>query len=300
MFILCYKGLTKDNRVEIYPIYESSLKNIDMYTSYKFCNSKDDLFKLLPAEVKEFIYANFKENKYSNKEINGAFFVRKKCENIKRGRTDLNILYSNDTDIVYADLNDIYFALTNMMLEYGDDENAILKKNFFIDLYKLIKNNHSITNEIDKNNEAYNNYDSRIKSISNSIYNLKIIAKAASNDYLLKRKILALLKDYRKNFNSLDNTNYLVVSQNKLKSKIESRPFSILNATFIMKKMLSESKRNLDNKVSEETDIYLTYSKSDYEDSATYDTLYSDENEEDFDDFLGPLKPNDRRYWGIN
>ena len=300
MFVLCYKGLTKDNKPEIYPIYKSSLKNIDMYTSYKFCNSKDDLFKLLPVEVKEFIYANFNENKYSNKGINGDFFVRKKCENIKRGRTDLDILYSFDTDIVYADLNDVYFALTDMMPKYDNDENTILKRDFFSELYKLIKNNRSITNEIDRNNETYNNYESRMKSVSNSIFNLRTIAKAADKDYLLKRKILSLLKEYRRNFNSLDSNNYSVVVLKKLKNKIESRPFSILNATFIMKKMLSESKRNLDNKVSEEADIYLTYSKSDYEDSATYDTLYSDENEEDFDDFLGPLKPNDRRYWGIN
>ena len=89
-YVLCFKGKTPDGKEEIYPIYESSLRDIDMYTSYKICFSYNDLYRFLPDEVKNFI----KENLCDGTNIEDNFFIRKKCKDIRRGRTDLSILYN--------------------------------------------------------------------------------------------------------------------------------------------------------------------------------------------------------------
>ena len=302
MFTLCYKGKTNDGKYEIYPIYESSLKNIDMYTSYKYCSSKTEMFRLLPADVRDFILYKFAENNYSD--IKGDFFVRKSCLDIRKGRTDLEVLYNYNSDIVFSDKNDIYFAFDKIKLNKGDNEFDIkIKKKFFKELYDMVLSKETkLLGMIDVNNEKndlFERYSSRLESVAASQSNLRLISDYIFNNYELKRKTLLLLKKYKSYLEFTDYKKVSLVNEVVLNSRIKNRPFSIARALLNMKKILSYETKKIEKKSN--TLISSEEKKGAiHEDDIDYQVLYKDENKEDFDDFLGPKEANDKRYWSIN
>lgn len=290
MFILCYRGKTASGKEEIYPIYESSLKNIDMYTSYKKCTAKTELFRLLPSDVKNFILSKFNENNYN--EIKGDFFIRKSCYDIRKGRTDLDVLYNFNSDVIYADNNDIYFSFCNLN-KYNND----IKKMFFKELYNTILLKESkLLSMIDENNEqndSFERYTNRLESIIKSQSNLKVISDYIYKNYELKRKALTLLKKY-----TCSNELSLIDSA-LLENRIKNRGFSITYALINMKKMLSIENKRLASRTNR---VALDAEKKAvmHEDDIEHVHSYEDDSKEDFDDFLGPKEANDKRYWGIN
>lgn len=302
MFTLCYRGKIDGDKEEIFPIYESSLKNIDMYTSYKRCASKTELFMLLPLDVKNFILAKFDENGYI--EIKGEFFVRKSCTDIRKGRTDLDVLYNYDSDIVYADERDVYLTLAKLSITKEDDiATAGIKTKFFNELYgTVIKKQQRLLGLIDENNEKnefYERYKNRLESIASSKSNLKIIAEYISKNYELKRKTLLLVKEYKTYLYSINRKESSIINSDALDRRTENRSFSISSAFINMKKMLSYEKKRLEpkrcNEKENDNKVGVTH-----EDDIERDYSYEDDKKEDFDDFLGPKRPNDKRYWSIN
>lgn len=290
MFILCYRGKTTSGKEEIYPIYESSLKNIDMYTSYKKCTSKTELFRLLPSDVKNFILSKFNENNYN--EIKGDFFIRKSCYDIRKGRTDLDVLYNFNSDVIYSDNNDIYFSFCNLN-RYNND----IKKMFFKELYNtILLKEPKLLSMIDENNEqndSFERYSNRLESVIKSQSNLKIISDYIYKNYELKRKALTLLKK------CTCSEELSLIDSTLLENRIKNRSFSITSALINMKKMLSIENKRLALRTSEDT-LDTEKKAVMHEDDIVHDYLYEDDNKEDFDDFLGPKEANDRRYWGIN
>lgn len=302
MFTLCYKGKIDGDKEEIFPIYESSLKNIDMYTSYKRCASKTELFRLLPLDVKNFILAKFDENGYI--EVKGEFFVRKSCTDIRKGRTDLDVLYNYDSDIVYADERDVYLALAKLSITKEDDiATAGIKTKFFNELYgTVIKKQQRLLGLIDENNEKnefYERYKNRLESIASSKSNLKIIAEYISKNYELKRKTLLLVKEYKTYLYSINRKESSIINSEALDCREKNRSFSISSVFINMKKMLSYEKKRLELKRCNENDNKVGVTHED-----DIERSYVDEDIEDFekyyDDFLGPKEPNDERYWSIN
>ena len=323
-YVLCFKGKNYDGKKEIYPIYESSLIYIDMYTSYKHCYSGKDLYKLLPPFVLNFINVNF-DVKYSS-EYN--FFIRKSCNNIRKGRTDLPILYKQDADIVYANTDDIFNALNGMKIEEdnynSDDEITKIKKEFFNIMYDMLFDKESkMSYEIDKKVEKYDLFSTRFKSICTKSFNLELIAKYVSKDYLLKRKFLLLLKEYKKKIDDIKGVKTWLVEEKELDARQNNRVFYINSAISNMKKLLDTQREyySKNNPIKNTEDIvtkeektntntnskiglennpdYIEYMRR-YVDDEDFSILddYIEEDEED--DFLGPKKPNDPRYRGIN
>ena len=126
-YVLCFRGENKEGKEEILKIYEASLSNIDKYTCYKGCYSSNDLYRLLPPEIKNYILT-FKHNY----DFEGNFFIRKSCKDISRGRTDLSILFKSDADVVYTKETDIYTSLLGMKKNNDDKEEIkTIKNNFF-------------------------------------------------------------------------------------------------------------------------------------------------------------------------
>ena len=189
-YVLCLREKNKEGKEEIYPIYEDTLKNIDMYTTYKLCFNSKGLFNCFPDKVKYFINNHLIKGNVFDKKY--EFFIRKKCKDIRRGRTDLEVLYFSDSDIVYANEKDIYSALCEMKVndkDYNnDDPITVLKKDFFSNIYKILFSKESkLSDRIDKNNENNFNNHSRIRSVATNPSNLKIIAEYVCYDYELKR-----------------------------------------------------------------------------------------------------------------
>lgn len=323
-YVLCFKEKNNEGKEEIYPIYESTLKYIDMYTSYKHCLSGRDLYKLLPPFVINFIDVNFNV-KYDSEY---DFFIRKSCNNIRKGRTDLPILYKQDADIVYANNNDIFNVLNDMKIEEdnynSDDEITKIKKEFFNIMYDMLFDKESkMSYEIDKKVEKYDLFSTRFKSICTKSFNLELIAKYVSKDYLLKRKFLLLLKEYKKKIDDIKGVKTWLVEEKELDARQNNRVFYINSAISNMKKLLDTQREyySKNNPIKNTEDIvtkeektntntnskiglennpdYIKYMKRyvDDEDISILDD-YIEEDEED--DFLGPKKPNDPRYRGIN
>lgn len=324
-YVLCLREKNKEGKEEIYPIYEDTLKNIDMYTTYKLCFNSKGLFNCFPDKVKCFINNHLIKGNVFDKKY--EFFIRKKCKDIRRGRTDLEVLYFSDSDIVYANEKDIYSALCEMKVndkDYNnDDPITVLKKDFFSNIYKILFSKESkLSDRIDKNNENNFNNHSRIRSVATNPSNLKIIAEYVCYDYELKREFLILLKSYKKKMDDFFNKKTRLVNKDILEKRIGKRPFSIYNANEIINRMLNEEeeyyyskypdehKIEVSNKLVKKENVkkknplednpdYLKYlahlkEKENFEESS--DT-YEDDN---YDDFLGPDKPNDPRYWSIN
>lgn len=326
-YVLCFKEKNNDGKEEIYPIYESSLIYIDMYTSYKHCLSDRDLYKLLPPFVLNFINANF-DVKYDS-EYN--FFIRKSCNNIRKGRTDLPILYKQDADIVYANTDDIFNALNDMKIEEdnynSDDEITKIKKEFFNIMYDMLFNKESkMSYEIDKKVEKYDLFSTRFKSICTKSFNLELIAKYVSKDYLLKRKFLLLLKEYKKKIDDIKGVKTWLVEEKELDARQNNRVFYINSAISNMKKLLDTQREyySKNNPIKNTEDIVTKEEKTNTNSNSKiglennpyyieYMRRFIDDEEDDFymsndldpeedeeDDFLGPKKPNDPRYRGIN
>ena len=322
-YVLCFKEKNYDGKEEIYPIYESILKYIDMYTSYKHCLSGRDLYKLLPPFVINFINANF--NVKFNLEDN--FFIRKSCNNIRKGRTDLPILYKQDADIVYANANDILNALNDMKIEEvnysSNDEITKIKKEFFNIMYDMLFDKETkMSYEIDKKVEKYDLFSTRFKSICTKSFNLKIIADYVSKDYELKRKFLLLLKEYKKKIDDIKGVKTWLVEEKELNARQNNRTFSISSAISNMKKLCDAQKEyysknnpvknteenvtKIDEKINTNSKLglennpdYIEYMRR-YIDDEDFRILDDFIEEDEEDDFLGPKKPNDPRYRGIN
>lgn len=302
---LCFRWINSKGKEEIFKIYEANLKYIDMYTCYKGCYSSNDLYNLLPDKIKKYI------NKFkTNYNYEGNFFIRKSCKDISRGRTDLPILFKSDADIVYAREDDIYIAFLSLK-KNKDDSNEIreIKNKFFKELYEiLLEKESSLTDKLDKKIEISGVSQSRINAVSIMPACLKEISKYVIKKYELKRKVVILLKSYKKQLDDLNNVKTRLVNEKKLEERTKDRKFSykkaednmIYNLNYIKIQVKDETKEQIkekENKFDGNFD-YINYvmwleekNKQDKED---------DFEDDELDDFLGPVKPNDPRYWGIN
>lgn len=309
-YVLCFKGKDKNGKEEVIKIYESSLKNIDMYTCYNGCYSANDLYNLFPLEVKNYI-SSFKKYDFKNN-----FFIRKSCKNIKRGKTDLEVLFKSDSDIVYSKEEDILNTLLKMKInDKNTDEEKNIKKEFFNKLYEiLLRYDNKLLYKIDSILESSGTFfPNRIVAISRMSSCLAKIAKEVSKDYVLKRKVVVLLKHYKKKIDDIYNVKTRLVDETELDYRIKNRKFSYHNAKINMlnninvenkyeskdleKTKLNEKETKFNNKLENNPDyinyIVLMEEKNKKE-------VNDDFEDDNYDDFLGPKEPNDHRYWSIN
>lgn len=326
-YVLCFKGKSKEGKNEIYPIFEATLKEIDMYTTYRLCYKPYDLYRCLPDSVKSFLDNNLIKDRFNNDSYN--FFVRKKCKDIRRGRTDLKVLYTQDSDVVYSNWDDLHRAFLSMKVDfdsYGkDDEEIKIKKDFFADLNRvLIINQPKLAWLIDRNNEESKiDYPNRTRSVTTNTSNIEIVARYVYKDYALRREILKLLKFYKKKIDNLEGKKTRLVDKKTLEQRIANRKFHFPTAMLIINKMLEEEKKYYYNKYPneykkeddkskkenkknkekknplEDNPDYLKYLEE-HNKSNDSDEIHDSYKDDDFDDFLGPEKPNDPRYWSIN
>lgn len=317
-YVLCFRGENKEGKEEILKIYEASLSNIDKYTCYKGCYSSNDLYRLLPPEIKKYILT-FKHNY----DFEGNFFIRKSCKDISRGRTDLSILFKSDADVVYTKETDIYTSLLGMKKNNDDKEEIkTIKNNFFKELYEiLLERESSLTEKIDAKIEASGTTESRIDAVSKMPYCLKEISKYVTNKYELKRRFAILLKFYKKQIDDIYGVKTRIVNENVLDERLKERNFSYAKAEANMLKNLNDKlfKIKEENKAEEKGKMKTQYARyqtkksknklEDNPDYINYMALIEEENKKDvqddfeddeLDDFLGPVKPNDPRYWSIN
>lgn len=331
-YVLCFKGKDKDGRIQIYPIYKASLKMIDMYTCYKLCYSASDLLKCFPDYVSGFIKGKL-SNEIDSSDLNKYFFIRKDCKDIRKGRTDLNILYRSDADIVYAKQEDIYSALYSLKLSidnYKEDDFEIkLRKTFFSELCNILfEKETELANKIDKNNEKNFNLCEirRFEGVAILPSNLKEISNFVSKDYILQRKVLIILKKYKKTLDDYKHVHTRLVSSENLKQRIDNRYFSVKIANENIRKCYEEElefyykkypeeipkEEQKDGNINKEAKEKNQKRKKTLEDNPDYikylrrieDDEEEKENiefvdEEEYDDFLGPKEPNDPRYWSI-
>ena len=324
-YVLCFRGINSKGKEDILKIFESSLNNIDMYTCYKSCCSSKDLYNLLPREIHDYI-----EKFHHNYDFEGNFFIRKSCKDISRGRTDLPILFKSDADIVYATEKHVCDALLSMTNNEDDTEEiSKIKKDFFSKLCDIF--------EKEKAEDIFSKLDNKIelmgafyKTRADAMFRMPSfqseIKKYVSEDYVLKRKVLTLLKTNKKKIDDINNEKTRLVNELDLRKLEKNRPgFSFLNnmRENLNQKRESENKKEDDaslekkakaeasaNEISTQTKTSKNKDKlngnSDY---INYIVLMEEENKKDvqddfeddeLDDFLGPVKPNDSRYWGIN
>lgn len=317
-YVLCFRGENKEGKEEILKIYEASLSNIDKYTCYKGCYSSNDLYRLLPPEIKNYILT-FKHNY----DFEGNFFIRKACKDISRGRTDLSILFKSDADVVYTKETDIYTSLLGMKKNNDDKEEIkTIKNNFFKELYEiLLERESSLTEKIDAKIEASGTTESRINAVSKMPSCLKEISKYVTNKYELKRRFAILLKFYKKQVDDIYGVKTRIVNEKVLDERAKERNFSYAKAEANMLKNLNDKlfKIKEENKAEEKSETKTQYAKyqtkksknklEDNPDYINYMTFIEERNKKDvqddfeddeLDDFLGPVKPNDPRYWSIN
>lgn len=324
-YVLCFKGINSKGKEEIFKIFESSLNNIDMYTCYKSCCSSKNLYDLLPREIHDYI-----ETFNHNYDFEGNFFIRKSCKDINRGRTDLPILFKSDADIVYAKKDHVHEALLSMTSSEDDTEEiSKIKKDFFSKLCDIFEKEkakdifYKLDDEIELKGTFY-------KTRADAMFRMpsfqRKIKEYISEDYVLKRKVLTLLKTNKKKIDDINNEKTRLVNEHDLRELEKNRPgFSFLNnmRENLNKKRESENKKEDDaslekkdetkasaNEISTQTKTCEDKNESNVNfDYINYVMLLEEKNkqnkEDDFeddelDDFLGPRKPNDPRYWSIN
>jgi len=233
-YVLCFRGITKKGKEEICPLYKGNLKSIDEFTTYGYrkykCLDENKLFQALPNDVKKFIEDYFYIDEMNFKD---CFFIRKDVKNIRRGRTDLSVLFYNDADIVYAKRNDVlksllFFNMTSD--EYNKTDDLIkIKRAFFSELYNLLSLNvdSNLTDEIDNVIRGENDFtSSRLKGIMCIPETLGKIVNYVCANYLLKRKVLLLIKKYKKEARSITSCNIELLNNLEINSGIQNRKFN--------------------------------------------------------------------------
>ena len=279
----------------------------------------------MPREIQDYI-----EKFHHNYDFEGNFFIRKSCKDISRGRTDLPILFKSDADVVYATEKHVCDALLSMTNNKDDTEEiSKIKKDFFSKLCDIFEKEKAkdIFSELDDEIELRGAfYKTRADAMFRMPSFQSEIKKYVSEDYVLKRKVLTLLKTNKKKIDDINNEKTRLVNEPDLRELEKNRPgFSFLNNMIknLNKKRESENKKEDDassekkakaeasaNEISTQTKTSKNKDKlngnSDY---INYIVLMEEENKKDvqddfeddeLDDFLGPVKPNDSRYWGIN
>lgn len=294
-YVLCYKYKSKEGKSNVYSIYESNLKNIDMYTSY--CFSLDILFKCFPDEVNKFIRNDLGDTK-------GEFFI-------KRNKTNLTMLLKEDSDIVYANGNDIYQFLLKL-LNTDDYRITNIKKEFYKKANKvLFMNNTYLRHAIEDNIERENPWSIGRELAFELHSNLRIISDYLNRHYELKREFLILLKKYIEKINSVIDVKMRLLTPETLEKRIEQRYFSINAVNKKILDMLKPQKASLHKEnVTPQLDNDFIYPIGEDENYDRYlealekkncgkmnddiEDIYED------DDFYGPKEANDPRYRNIN
>lgn len=233
-YVLCFRGITKSGKKEIFPLYKDKLRFIDEFTTYGYniykCSDENRLFHALPKEVKKFIEDYFD---ISGMNFKDCFFVRKDVKNIRRGRTDLSVLFYNDADIVYAKRNDVLESLLffNITVDEYNKTDALIKikRAFFSELYDLLSLNidSNLTDEIDNVIRRENDFSlSRLKGIMCIPETLGKIVNYVCDDYLLKRKVLLLIKKYKREARSITSCKTELLNSLEINSGIQNRKFN--------------------------------------------------------------------------
>ena len=175
--------------------------------------------------------------------------------------------------------------------------------------------------KIDAKIEASGTTESRIDAVSKMPYCLKEISKYVTNKYELKRRFAILLKFYKKQIDDIYGVKTRIVNEKVLDERLKERNFSYAKAEANMLKNLNDKlfKIKEENKAEEKGKMKTQYARyqtkksknklEDNPDYINYMALIEEENKKDvqddfeddeLDDFLGPVKPNDPRYWSIN
>lgn len=234
IYVLCFKGKLKNGKEEICPIYKDKLRLIDQFTAYGYgiykCLDEERLFEKLPNDLKLFLEKCFIIDKNNLKD---SFFVRKDVKNIRMGRTDFPVLFYDDADVVYAKENEILKGILffNIPLEdfKNKDEIIEIKKSFFKDLYNLLSLNvdSDLTDVIDNIIRIENDFSiNRIKGITCIREISRNIANYVCKDYLLKRKVSLLIKEYKKEIRKITSCDIDFFNSLDLYSKIQNRDFN--------------------------------------------------------------------------
>ena len=175
--------------------------------------------------------------------------------------------------------------------------------------------------KIDAKIEASGTTESRINAVSKMPSCLKEISKYVTNKFELKRRFAILLKFYKKQIDDIYGVKTRIVNEKVLDERAKERNFSYAKAEANMLKNLNDKlfKIKEENKAEEKSETKTQYAKyqtkksknklEDNPDYINYMTFIEERNKKDvqddfeddeLDDFLGPVKPNDPRYWSIN
>lgn len=204
-YVLMLKATVKEKDVvDVLPIYEDDLKHIDCYTSYNgdfgSCYDSKGLFNSFSDEVKQKINSLFDMKK------GFTFFIRKKCDNIRLGRTNLDVLYAKNSDIVHCNDTEFKNNLTSMCLSGKEDDERKIAKEFFYKFFEIIDLNKSKYGEFcDYVDNNANENERRVNKIANSVDLLEELSSYINN-YDDKRKVLCLLKEYKMKIDDLNYT----------------------------------------------------------------------------------------------
>lgn len=247
-YYLCFSGTTKTGKKEICPLYKDSLDFIDQFTTYGYgrykCLDEENLYNALPDDIKRFIRGYFD---FHEKDLKKCFFIRKVTGNkrgginsteeeinaIRKGRNKLPVIFYNDADVVYANDDEVLDNLLffNIPLEECNEDNEIteIKKSFFKDLFKMLSldADSDLSYKIDSYIGRKNDFSlTRLKGIMYLPETLNHIAAHVSKRYLLKRKVLLLIKEYKVRLSKIINCSSNVVNPSELYNRIINRKFN--------------------------------------------------------------------------
>ena len=318
---LYFEGTSKYGKKEIYPILIDKIDIIDMYTCY--CKNGKELFDLFPnnPNIKAFIYDNFSDdidfyNEDSDKYIDKHFYVRKVPK--KRIRTsdykNMEVLYRKDRDVVYLNKltkeNEIYSFLSKLKLTISEcnlantksinNKKVIeykIKYEFFKNVFEDVqKRNKKLVDLFDDN--ACEFVNNRIYNLATNTSNLKLLSKEVRKDSILRRNLVLEIKDTLKKLDDLNGVKTRMLSidevDNRCKRREEQLYFNINKIFENMKVLLVDEIDYFNNKYN-----LIIPSRPEHIDE---DKLYLDNDyiDEEYDDFLGPKKANEKRYRSIN
>ncbi len=203
--------------VDVLPIYEDDLKHIDCYTSYNgdfgSCYDAKGLFNSFSDEVK------IKINNLFDMKKGFTFFIRKKCDNIRLGRTNLDVLHAKDSDIVHCNDTEFKNNLASMCLSGKEGDERKIAKEFFSKFFKIIDLNKSKYGEFcDYVDNNANENERRVNKIANSADLLEELS-GYINTYGDQRKVLCLLKDYKMKIDDLKHTHTWLTSRENIRKR---------------------------------------------------------------------------------
>ena len=308
-----------DEKVVTIPVYYGSLRSILKYTTYK------DVEKNLGIYDEDVFKKVLKKNLLANKDAYFDFNLDKTSFFMapnKEGKNKTNIRFCDSRDVLFCNSEDLYASVRDMVISSSELKKAPEEKiNFAAFICKLIDENYKEKLHLPRESHDKTTNLDILRKMAGGVKNhfnlknvsfeelvlfdsdiLKTAFEMICKDFIKKEELINMIytltgKKQILSEDAMEKRSYFLTR--KLKDDFESRKF-IENKIFdALSKQGLIKERKKDFKVKNE----LLRSKDDYELEACIKDHDEEEvigDDEYFDDFLGPEKPNDPRYRSIN